>query len=109
MSDIFNFEKSPIEELRDLLPGSDNFGFGQDGQRHRAELSGDALCTITLTWSQALLVQGVFSFGLKRTQRNFECGLCSAADLENERAIARELQRQILFRLPPSTAKGGAS
>ena len=28
MSEIFNFEKSPIEELRDLLPGTEGFDFG---------------------------------------------------------------------------------
>lgn len=28
MSEIFGFEKSPLEELRDLLPGTDGFDFG---------------------------------------------------------------------------------
>jgi hypothetical protein len=28
MSEIFNSEKSPVEELRDLLPGTDGFDFG---------------------------------------------------------------------------------
>lgn len=28
MSEIFNFERSPVEELRDLLPGTDGFDLG---------------------------------------------------------------------------------
>lgn len=28
MSEIFNFERSPVEELRDMLPGTDGFDFG---------------------------------------------------------------------------------
>lgn len=59
-------------------------------------------CTITLTWSQALLVMGSFSQALERTEREYKRGKCSAADLESAAAIANELQRQVLFRLPPS-------
>lgn len=71
--------------------------------------SGDDLCMITLPLSQALLVMGNFNLAMKRTERDFVRGLCSAADLEAEGAISNELQRQIFFRLPPSITKGGAS
>lgn len=67
----------------------------------------DDLCTITLTRPQALLVMGNFNLAMKQTERHLVRGLCSAADLESETVIAAELQRQILFRLPPSVVKGG--
>ncbi|WP_435626753.1 hypothetical protein [Candidatus Ferrigenium straubiae] len=63
------------------------------------------LCTIILSWSDALLVMGSFQQALKRTERDFSLGKCIAADLESETAIASELQRQVLFRLPPSQGR----
>lgn len=64
--------------------------------------AGDELCTITLVWSDALLLAGVFNQAIQKTEREFNRGLCSFADFETERAISNELQRQVLFRLPPS-------
>lgn len=66
------------------------------------QIAGDELCTITLTWSQALLVMGSFRQAVERTEREHKRGKCSASDLESAVAIANELQRQVLFRLPPS-------
>lgn len=72
-------------------------------------MNGADLVTITLTQSQALTVMGNFNLAMKQTERDFKRGKCSSSDLEEETAIAIELQRQVWFNLAPSITKGGES
>ena len=97
MSEIFNFEKLPVEELRDLLPGTDGFDFGTSPHGLAADLPFPDQETLdALSCHSPAKPLLTFSFTEEQRSCLAFAALCEAEDLaEGDEADELEVQEAI--------------